>query len=66
MVNPVNHELQRAQDMMTAMQSQRDQALNSLVVAQAELAGLRRDVETLRSQLVAKAEKTAIRNLELD
>lgn len=50
----MSNELQRAQDMMTAMQSQRDQALNSLVVAQAELAALRREVEALRAQIATQ------------
>lgn len=40
-------ELQRAQDMLVAMQAQRDQAMNGLVHAQAEIAALRREVARL-------------------
>lgn len=41
-------ELQRAQDMLAAIQAQRDNALNAMVLAQAEIAGLRREIEALR------------------
>ncbi len=41
----MNPELQRAQDMLTAMQAQRDNALNAVVMAQAEIAALRREIE---------------------
>ncbi len=56
----MNQELQRAQDMLNAMQSQRDNALNSVVLAQADLAELRRqltakqaEADQLRAQLGA-------------
>jgi FtsZ-binding cell division protein ZapB len=38
----LNADLQKAQDMLNAMQAQRDQALNGIVMLQAELADLRR------------------------
>jgi hypothetical protein len=43
----MNPDLQRANDMLAAMQMQRDQALNAVVHAQAELAALRREVARL-------------------
>lgn len=49
-------ELQRAQDMLAAIQAQRDNALNAMVLAQAEIAGLRREIEALR---MGKSERPA-------
>lgn len=51
----MSKELERAQDMLAAMQNQRDNALNAVVLVQADLAELRR-------QLTAKqAEADALR-----
>lgn len=47
----MNTELQRAQDMLAVMQAQRDNALNANVLAQAEIAGLRRQLAGLDSAL---------------
>jgi conjugal transfer/entry exclusion protein len=44
MVNSMNEETQRANDMLLALQAQRDQALNALVAAQAEIMSLRRQL----------------------
>lgn len=40
----MNPELQRANDMLAILQTQRDQALNTLVAAQAEIMSLRRQL----------------------
>jgi hypothetical protein len=40
----MNPEMQKANDMLAAMQMQRDNALNAMVHAQAELAALRREL----------------------
>jgi hypothetical protein len=40
----MNPDLQRAQDMMAAMQAQRDAALNACVQMQAEIANLQRQL----------------------
>lgn len=53
----MNPELQRAQDMLSAMQQQRDYALNAMVHAQAELAAQGREVAALRQQIEALKEK---------
>lgn len=47
----MNKDLQRAQDMLGIMQSQRDQALNASVLTQAEIMGLRRQVSELEAAL---------------
>jgi cell division protein FtsB len=47
----MNADLQRLQDMLAAMQSQRDQALNAHVVQQAEIAALRRTVAERDAQI---------------
>lgn len=59
----MNKELQRAQDMLTAMQQQRDNALNAIVMMQADLADTRRaledkdkEVAELRAQFAAASE----------
>lgn len=44
-------ELQRAQDMLGAMQQQRDQALNANVLAHAQILSLQRDVAALQEQV---------------
>lgn len=46
----MNKELERAQDMLTAMQEQRDNALNAMVHAQAAIAGLRRELTASQTQ----------------
>jgi len=40
----MNPELQYAQDLLAAMQAQRDLAMNGLVYAQAEIMGLKRQL----------------------
>lgn len=40
----MNSETQRANDMLAAIQAQRDQAMNGLVAAQAEIMALRRQL----------------------
>lgn len=47
----MNPELERAQDMLSAMQMQRDNALNAMVHAQAALAAKDREIAALRQQL---------------
>lgn len=47
----MNSDLQRAQDLLTAMQTQRDQALNANVHAQAEISRLARQVADLEDAL---------------
>ena len=49
----MNAELQRALDMLAAMQMQRDNALNNMVHAQAELASRDREIASLRSENAA-------------
>lgn len=44
-------DLQRAQDMLGAIQHQRDQALNANVMASAEIAELRRQIAALEEQV---------------
>jgi uncharacterized protein YeeX (DUF496 family) len=53
----MNADLQRLQDMLAAMQSQRDQALNAHVVQQAEIAALRRTVAERDCQIKAFEEE---------
>jgi len=55
----MNPELQRAQDMLAAMQAQRDNALNAMVMAQAELAMLRRRVSELEQDVSGLKEQLA-------
>ncbi|HVQ43800.1 MAG TPA: hypothetical protein VMT30_02445 [Candidatus Saccharimonadia bacterium] len=47
----MNQELQRAQDMISAMQGQRDNALNSVVMLQADLAAARRTIDDMSKEL---------------
>jgi len=47
----MNAELQRAQDMLGAMQHQRDQALNANVFANAQILELQREVAALQKQV---------------
>lgn len=47
----MNKELQRAQDMIGMMQQQRDNALNSIVMMQADMAALKRDNEALQQEV---------------
>lgn len=47
----MNKELQRAQDMLTIMQQQRDNALNSIVMMQADMAALKRENEALQQEV---------------
>lgn len=57
----MNPELQRAQDMLAAMQMQRDNALNAMVMAQAEIAARDREIATLREQVnLAKVDLAAL------
>jgi len=44
-------DLQRAQDLLNAMQAQRDQALNASVMASADNAELRRQIAALEEQV---------------
>jgi predicted nucleic acid-binding Zn-ribbon protein len=53
----MNSEIQRAQDMLAAMQMQRDNALNAMVMAQAELASRDREIAALRKQIEDAREK---------
>lgn len=46
-----NTDAQRAQDMLAAMQRQRDNALNAMVHAEAEIASLNRQVAGLQEQV---------------
>ena len=46
----MNAELQRAQDMLIAMQAQRDNALNAMVLAQAEIMNLKREIAALKTE----------------
>ena len=53
-------DIQKLQDMLAAMQQQRDQALNVVVVAQAENAALRRTLaerDAMIKDLIGKTEK---------
>ena len=50
----MNEDLQRAQDMIVALQTQRDNYSNMVVVLQAEIASLRRRITSLE-ELAAKA-----------
>jgi hypothetical protein len=52
----MNTDLQRAQDMLNAMQQQRDQALNAMVNASAEVASLRRELAA-KDARIAELEK---------
>jgi predicted nucleic acid-binding Zn-ribbon protein len=52
-------ELQKANDMLAAIQSQRDQAMNGLVLAQAEIAALRRQIAEGEQKLKALHETNA-------
>ncbi|HVQ43348.1 MAG TPA: hypothetical protein VMT30_00055 [Candidatus Saccharimonadia bacterium] len=47
----MNKELQRAQDMLAAMQAQRDNALNAVVMMQADLADARRVVDAANNEM---------------
>jgi predicted nucleic acid-binding Zn-ribbon protein len=47
----MSKELQRAQDMLTAIQGQRDNALNAMVIAQAEIAEARRTISDMDKEL---------------
>ena len=47
----MNSESQRNEDMLIAMQAQRDQAMNGLVYAQAEIMALRREIAALNARL---------------
>jgi uncharacterized protein YeeX (DUF496 family) len=53
----MNPDLQRLHDMLAAMQSQRDQALNAHVVQQAEIAALRRTIAERDAQIKALQEE---------
>jgi hypothetical protein len=55
----MNSGLQKLQDMLGAMQSQRDQALNAYVVLQAEIAALRRTLADRDSRIKALEEEVA-------
>ena len=56
----MNPESQRAQDMLAAMQAQRDNALNAMVIAQAEIAALRREVARLTpSETAPRSDRTS-------
>jgi cell division protein FtsB len=44
-------DVQRLRDMLTAMQQQRDTALNVVVMAQAEIASLKRRIDELDAEL---------------
>lgn len=50
-------DLQKFNDMLAAMQAQRDQALNAVVMARAESAGLRRELAAKDAQ-IAELQKT--------
>ena len=50
-------ELQKLQDMLAAMQSQRDQALNAVVITQAEIAALRRTLAERDATIKTLAEE---------
>ena len=52
----MNQDTQRANDMLAAMQMQRDNALNAMVHAQAELAARDREIAALRTELAALKE----------
>jgi len=51
----MNPELQRAQDMLSAMQAQRDNALNAVVMAQAEIVALRRQLAAIEKPAIPSA-----------
>lgn len=46
-------DLQKANDMLSIMQEQRDHALNAVVIAQADLADLKRQLATVNAELSA-------------
>ena len=52
-----SQDTQRLQDMLAAMQSQRDQALNAVVITQAEIAALRRTLAERDAQIKHLMEK---------
>jgi predicted nucleic acid-binding Zn-ribbon protein len=61
----MNKELQRAQDMITAMQAQRDNALNTVVMMQADLADARRTIDEMNKELTeARAQLAAAQDPE--
>jgi hypothetical protein len=47
----MNPEIQRAQDMLDAMQGQRDNALNAMVLMQADVIALRREIAALKASV---------------
>lgn len=51
-------DIQHAQDMLTAMQAQRDTAINANVHAQAQIFALQREVGKLQKE-IAELQKTA-------
>lgn len=62
----MNREIQKANDMLAAMQAQRDQAMNAVVMEHAESAALRRalaarddEIGKLKAQIVALASEPA-------
>lgn len=59
-------ELQRAQDMLAAMQAQRDNALNAMVMAQAELAARDRELARLREKLDAPTAQVAQHGAQIE
>jgi hypothetical protein len=46
----VNADLQRANDLIAAVQGQRDQALNALAIANADLTSARREILALKER----------------
>jgi hypothetical protein len=55
----MNRELQRAQDMLAGMQAQRDNALNAVVMLQADLAAARRALEEVGNELTEERAQLA-------
>lgn len=51
-------ESQRFEDMLVAMQAQRDQAMNALVYSQAEIMALRREVAALNTTKTGEPDNT--------
>jgi peptidoglycan hydrolase CwlO-like protein len=54
----MNKELQRAQDMIDAMRSQRDTALNTVVIAQADINAHLRTITELQMEIARLKEPT--------